>query len=166
MPRILEPGQIEAFAQRAIPEIRLPERTGPFAARAARLAQLAQIAVAGENNALFRRQCRMPRRVASDRADSFDQFIVVHRRRVRIKPGELVKLDDGAAHDKAAPRVALRFFLLPKRHWNYRTPRDARVAELVDAHDSKSCSARSGGSIPSTGTTTVYHGCSPFPVMD
>src|SRR5580700_1039921 len=28
----------------------------------------------------------------------------------------------------------------------------ARVAELVDAHDSKSCSARSGGSIPSTGT--------------
>ena len=29
----------------------------------------------------------------------------------------------------------------------------ARVAELVDAHDSKSCSARSGGSIPSTGTT-------------
>lgn len=30
--------------------------------------------------------------------------------------------------------------------------RSARVAELVDAHDSKSCSARSGGSIPSTGT--------------
>jgi hypothetical protein len=29
----------------------------------------------------------------------------------------------------------------------------ARVAELVDAHDSKSCFARSGGSIPSTGTT-------------
>src|SRR5580704_7083774 len=29
----------------------------------------------------------------------------------------------------------------------------ARVAELVDAHDSKSCSARSGGSIPSTGTS-------------
>jgi hypothetical protein len=28
----------------------------------------------------------------------------------------------------------------------------ARVAELVDAHDSKSCSARSVGSIPSTGT--------------
>src|ERR1700681_2766638 len=31
----------------------------------------------------------------------------------------------------------------------------ARVAELVDAHDSKSCSARSGGSIPSTGTTSA-----------
>jgi hypothetical protein len=30
----------------------------------------------------------------------------------------------------------------------------ARVAELVDAHDSKSCSARSVGSIPSTGTST------------
>src|SRR6516162_6305552 len=34
-----------------------------------------------------------------------------------------------------------------------RIMRRARVAELVDAHDSKSCSARSGGSIPSTGTT-------------
>src|ERR1700691_3152298 len=33
-----------------------------------------------------------------------------------------------------------------------RAPLKARVAELVDAHDSKSCSARSGGSIPSTGT--------------
>jgi hypothetical protein len=29
------------------------------------------------------------------------------------------------------------------------------VAELVDAHDSKSCSARSVGSIPSTGTTNI-----------
>jgi predicted secreted acid phosphatase len=29
------------------------------------------------------------------------------------------------------------------------------VAELVDAHDSKSCSARSGGSIPSTGTNPL-----------
>jgi hypothetical protein len=36
----------------------------------------------------------------------------------------------------------------------------ARVAELVDAHDSKSCSARSGGSIPSTGTTKLLHCCS------
>src|SRR6516162_5893411 len=35
-----------------------------------------------------------------------------------------------------------------------RIMRRARVAELVDAHDSKSCSARSGGSIPSTGTTS------------
>ena len=34
----------------------------------------------------------------------------------------------------------------------FRIMRRARVAELVDAHDSKSCSARSGGSIPSTGT--------------
>ena len=31
------------------------------------------------------------------------------------------------------------------------------MAELVDAHDSKSCSARSGGSIPSTGTNRLYH---------
>ena len=37
MPRILEPGQIEAYAQRAVPRVRLPERTGPFTARARRL---------------------------------------------------------------------------------------------------------------------------------
>ena len=40
MPRILEPGQIEAFAERSIARIRLPERTAPFAARAARLRAL------------------------------------------------------------------------------------------------------------------------------
>jgi hypothetical protein len=38
------------------------------------------------------------------------------------------------------------------------------VAELVDAHDSKSCSARSGGSIPSTGTRHPT-GCSSVPKM-
>ena len=35
---------------------------------------------------------------------------------------------------------------------------DAGVAELVDAHDSKSCSARSVGSIPSTGTNFFRRG--------
>jgi FdhE protein len=38
--RILQPGQIEAFAQRAIPRIRLPERNSVFATRAQRLRQL------------------------------------------------------------------------------------------------------------------------------
>lgn len=37
--------------------------------------------------------------------------------------------------------------------------RQARVAELVDAHDSKSCSARSVGSIPSTGTNALFLFC-------
>jgi FdhE protein len=41
MTRILEPGQIEASAQRATPRIRLPRADGPFAARARRLRQLA-----------------------------------------------------------------------------------------------------------------------------
>lgn len=40
MPRILEPGQIEALAERAIPRIRLPDRAHAFALRAARLRQL------------------------------------------------------------------------------------------------------------------------------
>ena len=40
------------------------------------------------------------------------QSTVQVRRSVRLKPGELVKLGDGAAHHKATPRVALRFFLL------------------------------------------------------
>lgn len=41
MTRILEPGQIEALAQRATPRLRLPRADGPFAARARRLRQLA-----------------------------------------------------------------------------------------------------------------------------
>ena len=40
MQRILQPGQIEAFAQRAIPRIRLPDRNSVFATRAQRLRQL------------------------------------------------------------------------------------------------------------------------------
>src|SRR5271165_5572066 len=42
----------------------------------------------------------------------------------------------------------------------------ARVAELVDARDSKSRSARSGGSIPSTGTTKAFHRCSPCTISE
>ena len=48
MPRILEPGQIEAGAQRAVPRIRLPGADGPFAARARRLRKLAQPGAAGQ----------------------------------------------------------------------------------------------------------------------
>src|SRR2546430_4735522 len=40
MRRILEPGQIEAFAEGAIPRLRLPDRTRLFASRAQRLRQL------------------------------------------------------------------------------------------------------------------------------
>src|SRR4029077_7527079 len=43
---------------------------------------------------------------------SFGQLLVVQGRSVRIKSGELIKLNDGAAHHKATPCVALRFFLL------------------------------------------------------
>src|SRR5256885_8743772 len=39
MRRILEPGQIEAFAEGAIPGLRLPDRSAVFAARARRLRQ-------------------------------------------------------------------------------------------------------------------------------
>src|SRR5439155_14009199 len=77
----------------------------------ARLAYIAQIAVTGKNDALFRWQRRMPRRFAGHGADPFGQLFVAQRRSVGIKLGELVKLDDGAAHHKAAPRVALRFSL-------------------------------------------------------
>jgi FdhE protein len=47
MPRILEPGQIEAFAQRDEPRIRLPRAEGPFPSRARRLRQLAQPGASG-----------------------------------------------------------------------------------------------------------------------
>ncbi len=53
----------------------------------------------------------MPRRFAGHGADPFGQLFVVQRRRVGIKLDELVKLDNGAAHHKAAPCKALRFSL-------------------------------------------------------
>jgi FdhE protein len=42
MPRILEPGQIEAHAEEAIPRVRLPDRAGPFTVRARRLRQMGE----------------------------------------------------------------------------------------------------------------------------
>lgn len=42
MQKILEPGQIEALAQRSIPRVRLPDRARVFAARAERLRALAE----------------------------------------------------------------------------------------------------------------------------
>jgi FdhE protein len=48
MPRILEPGQIEAFAERAIPRLRLPDRASVFTARARRLRQQAAPGATGQ----------------------------------------------------------------------------------------------------------------------
>jgi FdhE protein len=48
MRRILEPGQIEAFAEGAIPRLRLPDRTRLFAARARRLRQLGASGAPGQ----------------------------------------------------------------------------------------------------------------------
>jgi FdhE protein len=42
MQRILDPGQIEAFAQRAIPRLRLPDRAQVFSMRAERLRKLSE----------------------------------------------------------------------------------------------------------------------------
>jgi FdhE protein len=47
MQRILEPGQIEAFAQRTIPRLRLPDRSRVFSTRAARLRQQSEDGAAG-----------------------------------------------------------------------------------------------------------------------
>jgi FdhE protein len=48
MRRILEPGQIEAFAEGAIPRLRLPDRTRLFAARARRLRELGATGAPGQ----------------------------------------------------------------------------------------------------------------------
>jgi FdhE protein len=48
MPRVLEPGQIEAFAERAIPRLRLPDGASVFAARARRLRQQAAAGAPGQ----------------------------------------------------------------------------------------------------------------------
>src|SRR5580692_9778463 len=42
MQRVLDPAQIEAFAQRTIPRIRLPDPSSVFSARAARLRKLSE----------------------------------------------------------------------------------------------------------------------------
>lgn len=49
MPRILDPAQIEALSDRALPRIRLPDRERLFAARAERLRQLAQAQAVGHS---------------------------------------------------------------------------------------------------------------------
>src|SRR2546423_14993706 len=48
MRRILEPGQIEAFAEGAIPRLRLPDRSTVFAARARRLRQQGSAGAPGQ----------------------------------------------------------------------------------------------------------------------
>ncbi len=48
MQRILQPGQIEALAQRSIPRIRLPQQTEVFSSRAARLRELAATSPIGD----------------------------------------------------------------------------------------------------------------------
>jgi FdhE protein len=53
MQRILEPGQIEAFAQRSVPRIRLPTRDNLFAPRAARLRQLSEVGAIGHSIAEY-----------------------------------------------------------------------------------------------------------------
>src|ERR1700761_8575791 len=42
MQRVLDPAQIEAFAQRTIPRIRLPDPTSVYSSRAARLRHLSE----------------------------------------------------------------------------------------------------------------------------
>ena len=42
MQRVLDPAQIEAFAQRTIPRIRLPDPASIFSRRAARLRKLSE----------------------------------------------------------------------------------------------------------------------------
>jgi len=49
MQRILDPAQIEAFAQRAIPRIRLPDRANVFSRRAQRLRQLGEKQAVGHS---------------------------------------------------------------------------------------------------------------------
>src|SRR6266480_1660363 len=58
----------------------------------------------------------MPRRLAGHIPDPFGQLFVVQRRSVRIKLGELVKLDDGATHHKTAPRVMVAVLVLVRNN--------------------------------------------------
>ncbi len=63
MQRVLDPAQIEAFAERDIPRLRLPERDAICSARAQRLRQLSGSSVAGQGQT-FAPYLRMMARVA------------------------------------------------------------------------------------------------------
>lgn len=52
MQRVLDPAQIEAFAERGIPRLRLPARGAIFSARAQRLRQLAASALPGQGQSI------------------------------------------------------------------------------------------------------------------
>src|SRR6202011_1093238 len=75
-----------------------------------RLAHFPQIAIAGENDPLFRRQWIVPWRFARHRANALMHLAFVQSRRIRIEPRELVKLLNGPRHDETAARIAVRFF--------------------------------------------------------
>src|SRR5207302_11481979 len=77
-----------------------------------RLTHFAQIAITGKDNAFFRRQWIVPWRFARDRSNAFMELALVYERRVRIEPGELVKLLDGPGHDETAAGIAGRVFPL------------------------------------------------------
>jgi FdhE protein len=71
MPRILEPGQIEVSAQRAVPRIRLPGADGPFTARARRLRQLAAPGGPGQTIAEY---LELTAAIAEGQARALPQF--------------------------------------------------------------------------------------------
>jgi len=47
-----------------------------------------------------------------DRSNAFMQLALIQERRVRVEPGELVKLLDGPVHDETAAGVSVRLFPL------------------------------------------------------
>ena len=66
MERVLDPARIEAFAERAIAPIRLPDRRQAFSRRGARLRQLSASERAGEGGSEHGPECIPEVSVLSD----------------------------------------------------------------------------------------------------
>jgi len=93
MQRVLDPAQIEAFGQRAIPRIRLPDPTHVFSTRAARLRQLSEGHAVGDYLRLMgvladaqqtALNAGVIRGVGTSVADSTAEFGVQNERHLRL----------------------------------------------------------------------------------
>src|SRR5581483_2095571 len=93
MQRVLDPAQIEAFGQRAIPRIRLPDSTHVFCTRAIRFSKLSEGHAVGDYLRLMgvladaqqsALNARMIRGVETSAADGAAQFGVQNEQRLRL----------------------------------------------------------------------------------
>jgi len=93
--RILDPAQIEAFGQRAIPRIRLPDRANLFALRGQRLRELGEGRAAGHAIADYLRLMVSGNMDAFQIENLMDNEIETHHQEGHVPVHCIAKLGDG-----------------------------------------------------------------------